>query len=242
MKNKKVIIAGVAATGILCIGVTSLLLLSRTGIDLSEFAGGNGEHSDSASADYPSSDKKGKPSDPGSEDSAPAATDLTTTGGSDAPGATPTVNMGRTVTVRSRKINTPQTDGTCSMYEVKLSDGALDWTKPGREPVKGDLIEFELLPNQVYRFEVLSVDIFTDPAKIVVHGKLTNKAGTVYMLLLNGRLLLHLEDYDTPRTFNLYADTQSEDSYIIQEIDPTKIPRNTPDHPILQDGNLNINH
>lgn len=235
MNRKKLIIAGIVVAGLLGAGMCTLLVISRQGTDLSAFVGTLENDNTGGGAPGAGEDNNGPSAKPGAPDSGSNTTPSVSNGppiGDDTPGeATPSIRMGRSTVIKERKPDTPLEDGTKALYEVKLAENALDWSKPAQEPVVGDVIEFELLPGRKYRFEVLSVDIYAEPAKIVVHGRLLNKNGTIYMLMLNNKLLLHLEDYDTPCIFNLYAGEETDNKYVVQEIDPDFAPRSTPMHP-----------
>lgn len=220
MYKKKLLITGIFATALIGTGLLTTLILKRNGIDLTAYigvqqaSGGSGEQAGTHSG----TDAGGK--DASGEETGPGTIDIDLPG-EEATGE-PTISMGATIGINTATAGAKvDAEGTTAVHEVKLPPGALDWSKPAKEPVVGDIVEFEILPGKNYQFKVVSVEIYNNPHKIIVHGKLLYRSGLVFMILLNGKLMLQIQDLDTPITYNMYS-TEGSDKYIVQEMDPTK--------------------
>ncbi len=123
---------------------------------------------------------------------------------------------------RSTIVTEKVPDGTVGVHFIEhMPETALDWAKPMHEPRIGDVIEIEVLPGRKYAFRVDTAEIFENPRKVIISGKLEGCEGTATLMLLSGKMLLQLHDYDTPIIYNLYFSEQS-NSYVVQEIDPKK--------------------
>lgn len=108
-------------------------------------------------------------------------------------------------------------EGIENVRDITLPEGALDWGKPMKEPQQGDIIEIAVYPGREYRFEVELVDIYENPRKIVVLGSLVQERGQASMTLLDGKMLLQIQDFDRERLFNLYF-SAADNKYKLQEI------------------------
>ncbi len=143
------------------------------------------------------------------------------------------IDLGTLKVINEHRPQTPSNDGTVAIYEVELPANALAWSHSGNEPNIGDIISTSVLEGVNYSFCVSSVDIQESQSKVIVLGQLLNKHGDVTMIAHNGRLLLQIDDRSdsTPRVYNLLSasDDIERDCYMLQEIDSTLTPQQSPD-------------
>lgn len=143
------------------------------------------------------------------------------------------IDLGTLKVINEHRPNTPHNDGTIAIYEVELPTEALAWSRPGNEPSMGDIISTNVLEGVSYTFRVSSVDIQENSSKVIVLGQLISKHGDVTMIAHNGRLLLQIDDRSdsTPRVYNLLSasDNIKRDCYMLQEIDSSLTPQQSPD-------------
>ena len=220
MKKKKTLIwlLGGSAALLLVLGTT--LYLQNQRINALDTAGSSGGKSEELA---PAGGGDDTPISTGSPQTDTPDEDEGSTGGR-------RIQVGTVVPEGSAELPEVPADGTVKVHEVSLPEGALDWSKPMQEPQVNDIIEIEVLPDKRYEFKVTSVSIYEEPRKVVVLGKLLNCNGAANMMLLSGKMLLQINDQDTPIIYNLYFDQQN-DKYIVQEINPEKKAKMTPsDH------------
>ncbi len=218
MHSKKLIIGGLIC---LTLGIaSSVTLCSRRTMKATDLVG-----TDSPPADTP------PPADgsAGGEGLTAADSEGDTPVGADSAEDGEPQKTGRSIRIltvapdKSTTVTETPVDGTAEVHIIQnLPEQALDWAKPMQEPNVGDVIEIEVLPGRKYSFLVDSADIWNDPRKIVVSGELINCKGTATLMLLSGKMLVQLDDKDTPALYNLYFDEQT-NHYVVQVIDPRKV-------------------
>ena len=220
----------------LCIILAAVLIFRRNVMQITDYVGAD------PSAQPPAADPATTP-----EGEAPEPTPAPGDNGTTKPGGTLIVNgapsqpeeqptkTGRRVSIgtitstSTHEITEVNPEGNKGLHIVEMPEGYLDWTKPANEPEVGDIVEVDILGN-IYEFEVTSVRIRQNPHKITVLGALRNTTGQAIMMLLNGKMMLKIDDIIKPRVYNLYY-TAEENAYIIQEINPDEGAQGDPTHP-----------
>lgn len=225
MKNKKLVIAALSATGLLLLTSATLLLLQRCNvINVTDYLGAPQPAAptpeDAAKADAPEATPETNAEDavPGKGAATESVSESDETAPTDMPTKTTTHTIGGITASDSETLSEIPPDGTVGAHKVTLPPGALDWAQPAREPQKGDIVVVTVLGTE-YRFEVLSVYVKSQPYEVTVRGKLLNAGGNVSMMLTNGKMLMQIKDNDKPRVYNLYFSAE-QDSYFVQEINP----------------------
>lgn len=234
MKNKKTLIWIGSSSLVLCIILAAILIFRRNVMQATDYVGAD------PSAQPPAADPATPPSGEDPEatpapggDGAGSSDGSVVEGMPDKPNTSPKtghrVSIGTITSTSTHEITEVNPEGNKGLHIVEMPEGYLDWTKPANEPEVGDIVEVDILGN-IYEFEVTSVRIRQNPHKITVLGALRNTTGQAIMMLLNGKMMLKIDDIIKPRVYNLYY-TAEENAYIIQEINPDEGAQGDPTHP-----------